>query len=128
MIIRLESSTAEHLQAARQHLETMAHRWGYELHVHPAAPPVAVHNSEKGIDPVSVAALALSIPSVALAVLDLADRIQKRRRAHELIDQARQLADQHVTVYLITQSRPLELPTLDPDQLLAAITDEEQNL
>ena len=40
----------------------------------------------------------LSIPSAALAVADLADRIRKRRRATELIDHAQQLAAQQVTV------------------------------
>ena len=52
----------------------------------------------------------LSIPSAALAVLDLADRIHKRRRATELIDHAQQLATQQVTVYLITQSRTSRTP------------------
>ncbi len=60
----------------------------------------------------------LSIPSAALAVLDLADRIRKRRRAAELIDHAQQLATQQVTIYLISQGRTVELRTLTPDQLL----------
>ena len=129
MIIRLESSTAGQLEAAKQDLEMMAHRWGYQLHADPATPNplTAVRTDAKGIDPVSVVALALSIPSVALAVLDLADRIHKRRRAHELIDQSRQLAAQHITIYLITPGHQLELPTLDPDQLLDLIADQEQN-
>jgi hypothetical protein len=76
------------------------------------------------IDPVSVAALVVSIPSAALAVLDLADRIHKRRRAKELIDHARQLATQQVTVYLMSQSHPVKLTTLVPDQLLDLPTDE----
>ena len=66
----------------------------------------------------SVAALVLSIPPAALAVLDLADRIHKRRRATELIDHAQQLAAEQVTVSLISQSRTVELRTLTPDQLL----------
>ena len=66
----------------------------------------------------SLATLVLSIPSAALAVLDLADRIRKRRRANELIDHAQQLAAQQVTVYLITPGRTVELRTLTPDQLL----------
>ena len=63
-------------------------------------------------------ALPLSIPSAALAVLDLPDRIRKRRRATELIERAEQLAGQQVTVTLITQTRTAELRTLTPDQLL----------
>jgi hypothetical protein len=61
----------------------------------------------------------LSVPPTALAVVDLGDRIRKRRRAKELIDHAEQLAAQQVTVYVIAQSRTLELRGLSPDQLLA---------
>ena len=60
----------------------------------------------------------LSIPSAALAVLDLADRIARRRRAAELTDQARRLAATQVTVSLIIQDRPVQISALDPDQLL----------
>jgi len=42
----------------------------------------------KTVDPVAVTALALSIPAAVLAVLDLADRIAKRRRAKKLIEAA----------------------------------------
>ena len=58
-------------------------------------------------------------------MLDLADRIGKRRRALELIDHARQLAAQHVTVYLMSrQHRPVELAVLAPDQLLDLLAEE----
>ena len=66
----------------------------------------------------AVASLVLSIPSAALAVTDLADRIRKRRRATNLIDQARQLAAQQVTVYVMSPGHTVELSTLTPDQLL----------
>ena len=127
MIIQLESATAENIETARHTLEALAHSWGHEMTQTPAntpqAAPAARHN-DKVIDPVSVAALVMSIPSTALAILDLADRIHKRRRAKELIDHARQLATQHVTVYLMSQSHPVKLTTLDPDQLLDLPTDE----
>jgi hypothetical protein len=60
----------------------------------------------------------LSVPSAALAVADLADRIRKRRRAADLIDHARQQAARQVTIYLITPGRTTDLSTLTPDQLL----------
>ena len=66
----------------------------------------------------ALASLVLSIPSAALAVQDLADRIRKRRRAQELIDHAQHLATQQVTVTLISDSHTAELHTLSPDQLL----------
>ena len=83
------------------------------------------HDGGKVIDPVSVAALVVSIPSAALAVLDLADRIRKRRRAQELIDHARQLAARQVTVCLMSPGRVVELRTLGPDQLLDLMADED---
>jgi hypothetical protein len=127
MIIQLESATAENVEAARQNLEALAHSWGHEMIKAPAHTPeaaAAARNDDKVIDPVSIAALVVSIPSATLAVLDLADRIHKRRRAKELIDHAQQLATQQVTVYLMSHSHPVELTTLAPDQLLDLLADE----
>lgn len=127
MIIQLESATAENTEAARRNLEALAHSWGHEMIKAPANTPeaaTAARNDDKVIDPVSVAALVVSIPSAALAALDLADRIHKRRRVKELIDHAQQLAAQQVTVCLMSHSRPIELTTLAPDQLLDLLTDE----
>jgi hypothetical protein len=127
MIIQLDSATAENAEAARRNLEALAHSWGHEMEEAPAKSleaAEAARNDDKVIDPVSVAALVLSIPSAALAVADLADRIHKRRRAKELIDHARQLAAQQVTVRLMSQSRPLDLTALAPDQLLDLLADE----
>ena len=121
MIIQLESATAENVAAAKRGLEAMARNWGQEIAEAPTAAAAAATNHRDGgkvIDPVSVASLVLSIPSAALAVADLADRIRKRRRAQELIDHARDLAAQQVTVSVISHSRTVELRTLDPDQLL----------
>ena len=127
MIIQLHSATAENVEAARRDLEALAHRWGHEMAQDPAHAREAAgtaRNDDKVIDPLSVTALMLSIPSAALAVLDLADRIHKRRRAKQLIDRARQLAAQQVTVRLMSQNRPVELTTLTPDQLLDLMADE----
>lgn len=122
MIIQLQGTIAENIAAAKRDLEALAHGWGHEIAGAPAVATASAATShddyDKSIDPVSVAALLLSIPSAALAVLDLADRIRKRRRASELIDYAQQLADQQVTVTLITKTRTVELRTLTPDQLL----------
>jgi len=122
MIIQLESATAENVDAAKRNLEALAHRWGQEIAEVPAEATTAAQTShtdhDKVIDPVSVATLVLSIPAAALAILDLADRIHKRRRAKELIDHAQQLAAQQVTVCLISRSRTVELRALTPDELL----------
>jgi len=127
MIIQLEGATAENIEAARRNLEALARSWGHEIDKAPANTPEAaeaVRTNDKGIDPVSITALVLSIPSAALAVLDLADRIHKRRRAKELIYHARQLADHQVTMCLMSQSRPVEFTTLAPDQLLDLLAEE----
>jgi hypothetical protein len=63
---------------------------------------------------VALTALVLSIPSAATAVLDLADRITKRRTAKELIDHAKQLACRQVTVRVISRSRTIELRAMTP--------------
>jgi hypothetical protein len=127
MIIQLESATSENVETAKRNLEALAHSWGHEMIKAPANSPdaaAAARNDDKVIDPVSVTALVVSIPSAALAVLDLADRIHKRRRAKELIDHAQQLATQQVTMCLMSHSRAVELTTLAPDQLLDLLTDE----
>jgi len=121
MIIQLESATAEDTAMARRSLEELAHSWGEAITDTDAGPPESGSTGRgdgKVIDPVALATLAVSIPSAALAVLDLADRIRKRRRAGELIDHAQHLAGQQVTIYLIAPDRTVELRTLTPDQLL----------
>jgi hypothetical protein len=85
---------------------------------------VGRRDEDKAVDPVALASLVLSLPSAALAVADLADRIRKRRRAAELIDHAQHLAVQQVNVSLIVQGRPVELRTLTPDQLIDQFADE----
>jgi hypothetical protein len=121
MIIKLEAATTGNVDAAKQSLSTMAQNWGTEIAEVPAEATTTAGTSDddrKVIDPVSLAALVLSFPSAVLAVQDLADRIRKRHRAKELIDQAQQLATQQVTVTLTSQGRTVELRTLNPDQLL----------
>jgi len=88
----------------------------------PGAP--ATHGDGKAIDAVALTGLILSIPPAALAVLDLPDRIRKRRRAQELIDHAQQLATLQITIYLQLPTRTVELSALTPDQLLDLQDDE----
>jgi hypothetical protein len=123
MIIQLDSATAKNAAEARSSLQALARSWGHEISQAPpaAATPAAGtgHGDDaKTIDPVSLTALILSIPSAALAVSDLADRIRKRQRARELIDHAEHLAAQQVTIYLISAGHTTELRALTPDQVL----------
>jgi hypothetical protein len=128
MIIQLDGPATGNVEAAQRSLEALAHRWGYDIAPSPdgALPETTSHDkNRKAIDPVSVAAAVLSIPSAALAVADLADRIRKRRRASELIDHAQQLADQHVIVRVISRGHAAELRTMAPDQLLELLAGED---
>ena len=126
MIIQVESPTAENLETAKRNLQELASSWGQDIAEDPsnAADVSAVRDEDKVIDPVSITALIFSIPSTALAVADVVDRIRSRRRATELIDQAQQLAEQQVTVSVVSDGRPIELATLTPDQLLDLAPDE----
>lgn len=126
MIIQLDGA-AEDVEKATRSLSALVGGWGDQVAQTPtlSVAPGAARAGEKAIDPVSVTALVLSIPSTVLAVMDLADRIRKRRRATELIDHAQRLANQRVTVSVIFESQPVELATLDPDQLLDLVADEK---
>jgi hypothetical protein len=117
MIIQLESATAGNAESARRSLQDLARSWGQDLTPAASTAPAARTRSGDGkaIAQVSLATLVVSLPSAALAALDLADRIRKRRRAEELIGHARHQAAQQVSIYLITQGHPVELSSLTPD-------------
>jgi hypothetical protein len=86
-------------------VQDLAASWEHQITGTPAA-PLAARDDDKAIDPVAIASLAVSLPSAALAVADLADRIRKRPRAAELIDHARkQEAARQVTITVITPGR-----------------------
>jgi hypothetical protein len=124
MIIQLDGPSAANVQAASRTLQEITRSWGHPANEAPVTAAQAT-GDDKLIDPVSLAALILSIPSTALAVMDLTDRIRKRKRATELIDHARQLASQQVTATLVTQRHATDLTTLTPDQLLDLLADDE---
>ena len=120
MIIQVESAAAGNVEAARRSLETIAQNGARDHHSpqHGGRSRTRHHGDGKTVDPVALASLVLSIPSAALAVQDLADRIRKRRRAKDLIGHAQHLAAQQVTVTLITPGHTVGLHILTPDQLL----------
>jgi len=127
MIIRLDGSAADNVDAAKERLVGLARSWGHELTEAPATTrdtAARARRDDKVIDPVSLTALVVSLPSATLAVLDIADRIRKRRRSQELIENARQLAAQDVTVSLMSEHRLVEIAALDPDQLFDLLAEE----
>lgn len=120
MIIELVGANVE---AAGKTVAALTLSWGYQTEPAPTAEP-ANDPDTKGVDPVAVASLVVSIPSAMLAVADIADRIHKRRRAGELIERAQQLRTQQATARLVLEDRSVDLATLTPDQLLDLIADD----
>ncbi|MFF0028494.1 hypothetical protein ACFYS7_09830 [Streptomyces avermitilis] len=120
MIIEFVGANAE---AARKSLAALTSSWGYQPEPTPTAKPPNDPDT-KGVDPVAVTSLIVSIPSAMLAVADIADRIHKRRRAGELIERAQQLTTQQTAVRLVSEDRSVDLATLTPDQLLDLIADQ----
>jgi hypothetical protein len=53
-----------------------------------------------------------------VAASDLTDRSLERRRGHQLIEHAKQLAARQVTLVLLTSTRRLPLADLSPDEVL----------
>ena len=74
----------------------------------------------KVVDPISLATLILSIPTAVLAVIDIVDRLKKRRKAQAVIDAAKRAkAEQQVDIYLLTLDQtPQPVADLTPDRLL----------
>jgi hypothetical protein len=121
MIIRIESDTTSGLTSAKASLDELIDDWGYRARETSLSTPYSGDSGredEKSVDPVAVAALIVSIPSAALAVTDLADRIRKRRRAQALIDKIKQDLDGNTAVKLITDDGPRDLSELNSDQIL----------
>ncbi|MFD7411638.1 hypothetical protein [Kitasatospora purpeofusca] len=120
MIIEIVGPGAE---AARESIAAVTADWGHPADTIPSTTTVAGPDT-KGVDPVAVTSLLLSVPSAVLAVADIIDRIRKRRRAGELIERARQLSTEQTTARLVRADRSVDLSTLTPDQLLDLIADE----
>jgi hypothetical protein len=114
----LEGAAAE--QAAREIEDFFAQEFG-----HPpvrVAPEVQTDRGKKA-DPVAVAALILTIPSAILATLDLAERIQLRKKLRRLIDLVRrQKAEKGTVIRLETPTGLQDLLTADLDRFLDAAT------
>ncbi len=84
-----------------------------------AAPKAPVVTDQKTADPVAVAALILSIPSALLAAMDLAERIELRKKITRLIDLAKRLRRGRGTVArLETPSGLRDLDAMSPDEVL----------
>jgi hypothetical protein len=120
MIITLVSaSQAGDCEAAARALKAVVHGWDEDFVVRCRAVGELSAEERKAIDPVSVAALIVSIPSAALAVLDLRDRMRKRQRATQIIEKAGELcAGRDARAYVVTVQGAVPLDRMRPDDLL----------
>lgn len=125
MKIRL-AGTAEDTARAKARLGDLLREWDEELTEVPASGTdgSSTAGDRKSVDPAAITALVLSIPSTALAVLDISDRIRKRHRADQLIQQTRELTVHGVSITLLAGGDAPEVTTLTPDQLLDRNADE----
>lgn len=127
MIIQVEGGSAEDVAGAKRALTELADGWGLRLDDAASFPAEKDRDDgagTRGADPVALASLIVALPSAALAVADLADRIIKRRRARELTDKAESLSGKGVTVFLVTETRKAELRTLTPDEVVDLAAEE----
>jgi hypothetical protein len=127
MIIQVEGSSAEEVVGAERALMELADEWGLRLHDAASSPAERDRRDRvetRGGDLVALSSLIVSLPSAALAVADLADRIIKRRRAKELTDKAESLAGKGVTIFVVTETRKVELRTLTPDEVVTLAAEE----
>jgi hypothetical protein len=72
------------------------------------------------IDPVALAAVVVALPAAVLAVVDVVERIEKRRRAARLIAEGKRLrAEKRVQAFvLMADGSPRRLEELSADELL----------
>jgi hypothetical protein len=87
------------------------------LRIEPSALPEV---TRRVIDPISLGALILAIPSAILAVIDLTDRIRKRQRAQSLIETAKSIKDDSgvSTSIVLVDGSTRALDELTADDLL----------
>lgn len=123
MMIELTTGTSDSAAVvdAADTLAALIGSWDTAVTIGRPTPPPA--SSDKAIDPISVAALVLSVPSALLAVIDIADRISKRRRAKQLVEQAQTIRDTtDVRVHVVVGGTRRPLDEVDPDDLLEEAT------
>lgn len=125
--IAVRSDDADRLEKATGEITSIVDGWGgrVDVTVNPSLQARA-SEQEKFVDPISAAALILSLPGAVLAAMDLADRIAKRRRAKQLIDAAKRLsADGGTELWIMRPSGPSLLSHLTPDEVLKLSDDHE---
>jgi hypothetical protein len=110
--------------AAADHLSTVLDD-GRGIASRRLATETSPDDDRRVVDPIAVASLIVSVPAAVLAVADIVDRIQKRRKAQSVIEAAKRIkADRQVETYVLLADRtPRAVAELDADQLLDLIAE-----
>ena len=110
-------------QGAAAELAILVESFGAEATAEAMKPDNASDEARRAVDPVALATLVLSIPSAVLAVIQIgdriADRMEKRRRARQLLERARQIREAgKVEIHIVGNDGAQSLAVLSPDDLL----------
>ncbi len=70
----------------------------FDTQVSPAAAETSSTTDRKDIDPIAVAQLILAIPPAIMVTMDLAERIELRKKVSKLIELAKRLRNEKGTV------------------------------
>jgi hypothetical protein len=96
-----------------------------DTQVSPAAAETLSDIDKKAIDPIAVVQLILAIPPAIMVTLDLAERIELRKKISKLIELAKRLRNEKGTVArLEASSVSRDLDAMSPDEVLDAAANE----
>jgi len=108
-------------QPAAAELVALVQGFGADAAV--STPDAASDEARRAVDPIALTALIVAIPPGVLAVLQLgdriADRLEKRRRAKQLLERARQIrTTRKVEFHVVGKDGSRQLLTLTEDEVL----------
>jgi hypothetical protein len=112
--------SGENVQSAAETLSQLLVEGETDTAVSRIAPTALPKVTRRIIDPISLGALILAIPSAILAVIDLTDRFRKRQKAQSLIETAKTIKDDSgvLTSIVLVDGSTRALDELTADDLL----------
>lgn len=113
----------DNAQRAASELAALVESFGAEATAEIVKPDDASDEARRAVDPVTVATLVLAIPPAVLAVIQIGDRIadqmEKRRRAKQLLERARQMRETgKIEIHIVGEDGVRLLIALSADDLL----------
>ena len=110
-------------QRAAAELAALIESFDAEATAETMKPDDASEEARRAVDPIALATLIVSIPSTVLAVIEIgdriADRMEKRRRARQLLERAREIRNTgKIEIHIVGEDGARPLIALSPDDLL----------